>query len=93
MPKLPVFGCEEFKAALVSLGFEVDESRGKGGHAIAKHPTLKPIEGQAPYITVRGLKEYADPGFRSALVNEVRKFGFSRDQVIDALSGHNKKLK
>lgn len=91
MSKLPVFGCDELKKCLVILGFTIDENRGKGGHALAKHETKKPVEGQAPYITVRGLKEYADAGFRSMIVNEIIRFGFTRDEIIDALSGKRKK--
>lgn len=86
MPKLPVFGCEELKKCLQKLGFIIDESRGKGAHALTIHPTKRPTGGQAPYITIRGLKEYGDPGFRSRVVNEIRQFGFTRDEIIEALS-------
>ncbi|OGM31653.1 hypothetical protein A2803_04460 [Candidatus Woesebacteria bacterium RIFCSPHIGHO2_01_FULL_44_21] len=87
MPKIPVFGSPELKTALSELGFTIDETRGKGGHSLAKHPSKKPSGGQAPYITIRGLKEYSDPNFRSMIVNQVRQFGFTRDEIINALSG------
>jgi hypothetical protein len=86
MPKIPVYGCEELKRCLIVLGFTIDESLGKGGHALAKHPTKKPTHGQAPYITIRGLKEYADPNFRSTIVKQIVCFGFTRDEVIEALN-------
>lgn len=91
MPKIPVYGCVELETALNILGFIIDKTRGKGGHSIAKHPTRKPTGGQAPYVTIRGLKEYADPNFRSLIVNQIRQFGFSRKEVIDALNGKRRK--
>lgn len=85
MPKLPLFGSQELIKALKKLGFEIDESRGKGGHYLAKHPEIKPGHGQRPFITIRGMKEYGDPGFRSKVINEIRAFGFSREEIIEAL--------
>lgn len=91
MPKIPVFGYAELETALSNLGFIIDKTRGKGGHSIAKHPTRKPTGGQAPYITIRGLKEYGDPDFRSMIVNQIRQFDFTREEIIDALRGQKKK--
>ena len=88
MSNLPVFGCEETKKALKDLGFTIDESKGKGGHAKATHPTRKSTNGQAPYVIIRGLKEYGDAFFRSHLINEIRCFGFTRDEVIKAINDH-----
>ncbi len=88
MPKLPVYGCGELKGALKDLGFKIDESKGKGGHAKATHPTRKSTNGQAPFIIVRGLKEYADPYFRGRVVNEIVCFGFMRAQVIEAINNN-----
>lgn len=82
-----MYGCKELERALVILGFEIDSDRGKGGHKLAKHPTLKPVRGQAPYITIKGLKEYASADFRSMVVKEIVSFGFTRDRVIAALNG------
>jgi len=53
----------------------------------------KPVGGQAPYITIRGLKEYADIGFRLMIVNQIIRFGFTREEIIKALSGRGKRNK
>ena len=86
MAKLPLFGCEEFKKALKYLGFEIDESRGKGGHALAKHHSKKSSLDQRTFITIKGDKEYYDPSFRGLLVRQTVAFGFTRDEVIAAIN-------
>jgi len=87
MPRIPIYGCKELENALVILGFKIFTGRGKGGHKLAKHLTLKPIGYQAPNITIRGLREYGSADFRSDVVKEIMAFGFTRDQVIAALNG------
>lgn len=86
MPKLPSFGCFKLEKACRALGFEIYGDRGKGGHKLAKHPTRKPAHGQMPHITIPGWKEYDDPGFRSKVINEIRAFGFTRDEIIKAIN-------
>lgn len=88
MPRLPLYGCYELKGALKDLGFEIDESKGKGGHAKATHPTRKSTNGQAPYVIIRGLKEYADPFFRSAVIREIIAFGFTREEIIETINNN-----
>lgn len=91
MPKLPVFGYQEALKAVQILGFVVDFGRGKGSHSLAEHPTRKPIVvRQRPCITIPHWKEYSDPNFRSKFVNEIRAFGFTKNEVIDALNGVEK---
>ncbi len=70
------------------MGFTIDESKGKGGHALAKHPTKTPTSGQRPYITIKGDKEYGDPFFRSTIVREIMAFRFTRDEVIEAINNN-----
>lgn len=93
MPKIPVFGCVELKRALKDLGFSIDETRGKGDHDLGFHPTLKPVQGQKPFITIPNWKEYADPNFRGQIVTEIFRFGISKQDIIDALQGRYKKRK
>lgn len=88
MPKLPVFGCRELTGACKDLGFNIDYQSGKGGHALAKHPTKNPTNDQRPFITIKGDKEYGDPNFRSSLVNQIVAFGFTREEVIEAINNN-----
>lgn len=85
MPKLPVYGCDALKCALKSLGFEIDESRGKGGHSLGKHPTKTNGSKFRPFVTIKGDREYGDPNFRGAIVREIMAFGFTREEVINAI--------
>lgn len=86
MPSLPNFGCFKLKRACLKLGFEIREDRGKGGHILAVHPTTKPAKGQLPHITIPSWKEYDDPKFRSKIIREIQKFGFTRDEIIRAIN-------
>lgn len=92
MSNIPTFGEHEAKKALLILGFEIYEDRGKGGHKLAKHPSRKPnIPRQYPFITIPSWKEYADKGFRKDFIKEIMCFGFEEQEVIMALKG--KKIK
>lgn len=91
MSNIPVFGSKELEKALKILGFEIDDSRGKGGHKLAEHPTKKPHSGQASFVTIRGLKEYSDPNFRKAVINEIKKFDFTEEEILLALRGKKSK--
>jgi len=88
MPKLPVFGRKGLTGACKDLGFTVELDKGKGGHALAKHPTKKPTNDQRPFVTIKGDKEYHDPNFRSALVNQIVNLGFTREEVIKAINNN-----
>lgn len=88
MPKLPVFGSRALEGACRDLGFDIDYQSGKGGHALAKHPTRNPSHGQRPFITIKGDREYGDPNFRSMLVREIMAFGYTRDEVIEAINNN-----
>lgn len=92
MAVLPVFGRVKFERALKTLGFEILYDRGKGGHALAKHPTLKPnpIQ-QIANITIPRYKTYDDPKLRKEIVNVIKSYGFSEEEFTLALKG--KKLK
>lgn len=83
----PVYGRNELVRCLTRLGFVIDESKGKGAHAKAIHPTRQAVNEQAPYVIVRRLKEYKDPNFRSQIVKEILSFGFSKEEIIDSLMG------
>lgn len=91
MPSTPTFGCKELERALNILGFELYTDRGKGGHKLAKHPTRITTEGQAPFITVRALKEYGDIAFRKTIIKEIKKFGYSEEEILLALRGKKSK--
>lgn len=85
---VPVFGEKEAKKGLPKLGFQIDETRGKGGHALASHPTRKPNPPrERPFVTIPSWKEYGDPNFRKKFIKEIEAFGFSEEQVIRALKG------
>lgn len=94
MPKMPVFGFREAEVGLKALGFILDETRGKGDHALASHLTKRPnFERQRPFITVPHWREYSSRDFRSDFMREIMAFGFTRDEVISALTGKYKKKK
>jgi predicted RNA binding protein YcfA (HicA-like mRNA interferase family) len=86
MPKPPVYGCSELKCALKKLGFIIDETRGKGGHALAKHPTRTNGSKVRPFVTIKGDKEYFDPKFRSAIIREIMAFKFTKREVTEAIN-------
>lgn len=94
MAVLPVFGRVKFERALKTLGFEILYDRGKGGHALAKHPTRKPNPSQQiANITIPHTKSknYDDPRLRKEIVNVIKSYGFSEEEFLAALKG--KKLK
>jgi len=87
MPKMPVFGYKGACAGLILLEFVIDKTRGKGDHDLAMHPTKAPNRvRQRPFITVPHWKEYSSRDFRSQFIKEITAFGFTRDEVIRALS-------
>jgi len=85
---IPVFGTKTAKKALLKLGFSIDEKMGKGSHAIAKHPLKKPtdLSIQRPFITIPNKKEYYMPT-RHGFIKQVMLFGFSKEEVMEALFG------
>lgn len=90
--QIPVFGRKHAEKALRILGFEIFQDRGKGGHGLAKHPTRKPDpERQIANITIPHTKTYDDPDLRSDFVKEVMAFGFTKEQVVQALQGRKPK--
>ena len=92
MGSIPVFGEKEAKKGLQKLGFSIDESKGKGGHAKAFHRTRKPNPiRQRPFIIIPKRREFGDPGFRSDFLKEVIAFGFTKEEVIWALQGKKHK--
>lgn len=94
MKNLPVFGRVKAERALRILGFEVYLNRGKGGHALAKHPTRKPNpKRQIANITIPHTKSkmYDDPRLRKEFFEQVMAFDFTEEQIRAALK--NKKLK
>lgn len=94
MAILPVFGRVKFERALRTLGFDILYDRGKGGHALAKHPTRKPNPNQQiANITIPHTKSknYDDPRLRSEIVKVMKSYGISEEEFFLALKG--KKLK
>ncbi len=91
---IPVFGTKTAKKALLKLGFIIDEKMGKGSHSIAKHPSRKPtdITVQRPFITIPNKREYYVPA-RNGFIKQVMLFGFSKDEVWEALFGKVKNKK
>lgn len=94
MGQIPTFGDRELTKACVLLGFDIFEDRGKGGHVLAKHPTRKPINPrQYPHITIQRGREYCTLDYRQTIIKELMQFGFTKEQVINALKGKRKLLK
>lgn len=92
MKNLPVFGRVKAERALKILGFEIHLDRGKGGHALAKHPTRKPNpERQIANITIPHTQTYDNPRLRNEFCKQIQAFGFSEEEIRAALKG--KRLK
>lgn len=90
MPTIPVFGRRHFKKGLSKLGFEIYTKYGKGSHEIAKHPTRKPNpDRQIRNVTIPHTRSgtYDDPRLRKQCVDEVCAFGFTEDEVMNAIKG------
>lgn len=65
----------------------IDESKGKGGHAKATHPTriAKNAGGRTTkFIIIPGRKEYSKP-FREEFIKELVNFGFSKEEILKNL--------
>ncbi|OGE64749.1 hypothetical protein A3I48_03855 [Candidatus Daviesbacteria bacterium RIFCSPLOWO2_02_FULL_36_7] len=88
MSDLPSFSSKDLAKALISLGFAVDRSKGKGGHYKAKCPIgvrLQP--GRKSFIIIPHTKEiYED--LRNRILKEIKSFGFSKDQFLEALKNN-----
>lgn len=94
MGSIPVFGKKHIFKGLPWLGFEIDESKGKGSHAKATHPTKKPDpQRQRPYIIIPNRDEFGDPGFRKDFIKEVCAFGFTEEEVVLVLRGKKPRVK
>lgn len=88
---IPVFGTKVAKKALQKLGFTIDTKMGKGSHFIAKHPSRRPVDTsiQRPFLTIPNRKEYSPPT-RHGFIKQVGMFGFTKDEVLEALFGSSK---
>lgn len=85
MTPLPSFGHRGAKKLCNNLGFIIDESKGKGGHAKAKHPTkiAKDSSGRTTnFIIIPRRKEYSKH-FRELFIKEIKNFGYSEKEIID----------
>lgn len=85
MTPLPSFGQRGAKKLCRNLGFSIDDTKGKGGHCKATHPTkiAKDSHGRTTkFIIIRGKKEYSKH-FRELLIKELKNFGFSEDEIIN----------
>ncbi len=85
-----MFGRVKFERALKTLGFEILYDRGKGGHALAKHPIRKPDPNQQiANITIPHTKSknYDDPRLRKEILTVVKSYGFSEEEFLLALKG------
>ena len=71
--EIPAFNTRKFTKALKKLGFVIDESKGKGSHAKAIHPSRKPIvPSQPPFIMIQRVQgDYYKP-FREDLIKELK---------------------
>lgn len=85
MSNIPSFSSKDLENALENLGFIIDKSAGKGGHYKAKCPqniTLYP--GQRSFIVIPHTKEIYE-NLRNKILREVKSFGFTREQFLEAL--------
>ena len=88
MADIPSLGERQAKKALRLLGFDIDETRGKGSHSLAEHPKRKPSPlRQRPFIVIPHRKEFGNRSFRKDFIKEIIAFGFSKEEVIKALRG------
>ncbi len=85
MPNIPAFSSKDLEKALKNLGFTIDRSKGKGGHYKAKSPIgIKIQPGQKNFVIIPHTKEiYED--LRNKILKEVKSFGFSEEQFLEAL--------
>ncbi len=85
MAKVPAFSSKDLEKTLRNLGFVIDKSKGKGGHYKAKYPKgviLQP--GQKSFVIIPHTKEiYED--LRNKILKEVKSFGFTTEQFLEAL--------
>lgn len=87
MTSLPSFGKRKAKKLCRKLGFIIDDSKGKGGHSKAIHPTrvAKDTKGRTTkFIIIAGRKEYSK-SFRERFIKELVNFGFSKEEILDKL--------
>lgn len=92
MAIVPPFGQREAIQALKLLGFTVTTTGGKGSHAKAKHSTKIPSKDtyQRPLLTIPHRREFGSIA-RKAFIKQVTAFGFTPDEVVQALHGKKKK--
>lgn len=85
MVKAPAFSSKDLEKALRNLGFVIDKSKGKGGHYKAKCPSSIKIQpGQRNFIIIPHTKEiYED--LRGKIIREIKSFGFTEEQFLEAL--------
>lgn len=85
MAKVPAFSSKDLEKALRNLGFVIDKSKGKGGHYKAKCPAeIKIQPGQKSFVIIPHTREiYED--LRNKILKEVKSFGFSEEQFLEAL--------
>lgn len=87
MSKIPSFGEKKAKKLTRRLGFIIDESKGKGGHAKATHPTRRSKTRQGMItdcIIIPNRKEYSKP-LREDWIKELKGFGFTKEEIIKNL--------
>lgn len=87
MASLPSFGKRKAKKLCRDLGFIIDDSKGKGGHNKATHPTRRARDYRGrttKFIIISGRKEYSKP-FREEFIKELTNFGFSKEEIFKKL--------
>lgn len=87
MTPLPSFGKRKARKLCRDLGFIIDDSKGKGGHSKAIHPTRKAEDTRGrttKFIIISGRKEYSKP-FREKFIKELTNFGFSKEEILKKL--------
>lgn len=85
MSTILAFSSKDLEKALKNLGFTVDKSKGKGEHYKAKCPsTIKVQMGQRDFIVIPHTKEIYE-NLRNKIIREVKGFGFTEEQFLEAL--------
>ena len=83
--QVPNFTSKEYEEALRYLGFQIDDTKGKGKHNKAKVPrTVKISPGQRNFIMIPNDKN-PGPDLKARLIRELLQFGFTKEQLIEAL--------
>lgn len=83
MKNIPDFNARQCIRALDRLGFRVDLSKGKGGHAKAYAPvSASVIAGQRPFVIIPIHGKFR---LQNVIIKELKRMGISQEGFIRAL--------